>query len=90
MPQRSQRNVRRTPLFLIKSLDALTKATGKYQGKKIKVFVQSRLGTTAFEKNGKTKYGIDFLAKKIKSLNAKSRMNTNWPRPVITLPSKER
>src|SRR5690606_18992598 len=57
-----------TDFFRIKSFGGLAENAGKYLGKGSKVFVQGRIEPTKYEKDGKTEYGIDFIAEKIEYL----------------------
>lgn len=61
-----------TDYFRIKSFGANAENAGKYLGKGSKVFVEGRLETTKYEKDGKTEYGIDFIAEKIEYLDTKA------------------
>jgi single stranded DNA-binding protein (ssb) len=61
-----------TDFFRIKAFSALAENAGKYLGKGSKVFVQGRVEPTKFEKEGKTEYGIDFIAEQIEYLDTKA------------------
>lgn len=61
-----------TDFFRIKAFGKLAENAAKYLGKGSKVFVDGRVEPTRFERDGKTVYGIDFIASGIQYLDTKA------------------
>lgn len=62
----------KTEFFRIKSFGAIAESAAQYLGKGSKVFVQGRIENYQFDKDGKTEYGINFIAEKIDYLDTKA------------------